>query len=55
MHGFAKSEKDNIDKNELAALKKLAAGLLAYDDKALARAVASEALLEVRCNEEAIS
>ena len=41
VYGFAKNEKDNIEKDELVALKKLAAELLAYDDKALARAVAS--------------
>jgi hypothetical protein len=55
VYGFAKSEKDNIEKDELVALKKLAAELLAYDDKTLARVVASEALLEVNCNEETVS
>ena len=33
VHGFTKNEKDNIGKDELAALKKLATELLAYDDK----------------------
>jgi hypothetical protein len=33
VHGFAKNERDNIERDELAAIKKLAAGLLAYDDK----------------------
>jgi hypothetical protein len=42
VHGFAKNEKDNIGKDELAALKKLASELLAYDDKAIARVVAPE-------------
>jgi hypothetical protein len=37
VHSFAKSEKDNIEKDEPAALKKLAAELLGYDDKTLAR------------------
>ena len=55
VHGFAKNERDNIEKDELVALKKLAAELLAYDDKALARAVASGALLEVKCDEKTVS
>ena len=33
VHGFAKNARDNIEKDELAALKKLAAELLAYDDR----------------------
>lgn len=55
VHGFAKSEKDNIEKDELVALKKLAAELLAYDDKALARVVAAAVLVEVKCDEETVS
>ena len=55
VHGFAKSEKDNIGKDELVALKKLAAELLGYDDKTLARAVAAEVLLEVKCDEKTVS
>lgn len=55
VHGFAKSEKDNVERDELVGLKKLAAELLAYDDKTLARVVASGVLLEVRCDEETVS
>ena len=55
VHGFAKNEKGNIEKDELVALKKLAAELLAYDDHRLARVVASRVLLEVKCDEKAIS
>jgi hypothetical protein len=51
---FAKSEKDNIERDELAALKKLAAELLAYDEKMIARAVASGVLLEVNCDEKTV-
>lgn len=51
VHGFAKNEKDNIENVELVALKKLAAELLAYEDKALARVVASGVLVEVTCEE----
>jgi len=54
IHGFAKNEKDNIEKTELLALKKLASELLGYDDKAIARAIASGTLVEVMCNEKAI-
>jgi hypothetical protein len=55
VHGFAKNERDNIERDELAALKKLAAELLAYDDKTIARAVGSGALTEVDCDAKAIS
>ncbi len=54
VHGFANNEKDNIEKDELLALKKLAAELLAYDDNTLPRAVASGVLLEVKCDEETV-
>lgn len=54
VHGFAKNERDNIQKRELIALKKLASELQAYDDKAFARAVASGTLVEVKCDEETI-
>ena len=55
VHGFAKNERDNIEKDELVVLKKLAAELLAYDDKALARVLASGVLLEVKCDEKTVS
>jgi hypothetical protein len=55
VHSFAKNEKDNIDTGELAALKKLASQLLALDDEAIARVVASGTLTEVTCDEKAIS
>ena len=54
VHGFAKNEADNIGRNELVALKKLASELLAYDDKALARVVASRTLTELTCDEKTI-
>ncbi len=55
VHGFAKSEKDNLERNELAALKKLAAELLAYDEKTIERTVVAGVLVEVSCNEKAVS
>lgn len=54
VHGFAKNEKDNIGKDELAALKKLAAELLDYDDKTIARVVASGTLIEVICESNTV-
>jgi hypothetical protein len=54
VHGFAKNEKDNIGRDELSALKKLATALLAYDDKAIARVIASGTLAEVICDEKTI-
>ena len=47
VHGFAKSDRDNIWDDELAALKRLAAELVNCDDAALARAVAAGVLTEV--------
>ena len=51
VHGFAKSEQDNIRDDELAAFKMLAVEMMAYDDDALARAIANGALMEVMCND----
>lgn len=55
IHGFAKNERDNISKDELAAIRKLASELLAYNDEAIARTIASDTLLEISCDEQAIS
>jgi hypothetical protein len=54
VHGFAKKERDNIQSDELVALRKLAAELLAYDDETMARVVASGTLTEVMCIEKTI-
>jgi hypothetical protein len=54
VHGFAKNEQDNIRPAELVALRKLASALLAYDDEAIAGAIASGTLTEVKCDEQAI-
>ena len=48
VHGFAKSEQDNIRDDELAAFKMLAAEMLGYDEAALARAIANGTLTEVK-------
>lgn len=55
VHGFVKSDLDNLQRNELAALRKLAGELLGYDDAAIAKTLASGTLLEVNCDEETIS
>ncbi len=51
VHGFAKNERDNIRDDELAAFRMLAAEMLAYDDMAIARAVAAGVLTEVRTDD----
>ena len=48
VHGFAKSEQDNIGDDELAAFKMLATEMLGYDDAAIAAALSAGALVEVR-------
>lgn len=50
VYGFAKNERDNIGKDELAAFKLLATTLFAYDDAALGAAVAAGVLIEVKSN-----
>ena len=51
VHGFAKNEQDNIRDDEITAFKMLAADMMAYDDEALARAIANGTLTEVVCND----
>lgn len=51
VHGFAKNEQDNIRDDELEAFKMLAAEMMAYDDDALAKAIANGTLTEVMCND----
>ncbi len=52
VHGFAKNDRDNIEDNELAALKLLASQMLSYDDRAIAKAVESGTLIEVAGDEK---
>lgn len=47
IYGFAKSQRDNIGHQELKALKRLAAELLAYSDQALNTALNAGELREV--------
>ena len=55
MYGFAKSERDNIKKNELKGFKALADEMLGYDKAALTKALKSSVIFEVKCDEDEIS
>jgi hypothetical protein len=57
VHGFAKSEVENIRPDELSALKKLASEILAYRQDVFEQAVQSGTLMEVKCDgkREAVS
>jgi hypothetical protein len=48
IYGFAKNARANIKDDEEKALKKYAAELIGYSDKALSKAVSSGALIEVK-------
>jgi hypothetical protein len=50
VYGFAKNERSNIDKDEEAALKKLAATLLAMPLSTLSKALKVDELIEVHCD-----
>jgi hypothetical protein len=52
VHGFAKNEKSNVTRDELAALKELASEMLAYDERKIAKAAAFGTLIEVMCDEK---
>lgn len=51
IYGFAKNELDDIDQGELAALKKLAAVLLAMTSSVLGDAEKEGELIEVKCDD----
>jgi hypothetical protein len=57
VHGFAKSDVENISPDELFALKKLASEMLAYGENGIEKATASGTLMEVQCDgkREAVS
>ncbi len=48
LYGFAKSERDNVDQNELRALKNIAAALLGLNPGALERALLEGTLQELK-------
>ena len=55
VYGFAKSGRDNIDKDELEGFKILATEMLGYDETTLTKALRSDALIEVKCDDKKIS
>ena len=54
VHVFAKNEKTNIEEGELPPERNSTVELLSYDEKTIARVVASGVLLEVTCDEKTI-
>ena len=52
LFGFAKSERDNIEDDELATLRDIAKGWLQADEKALAGAVANGLITELAYDED---
>ncbi len=48
LYGFAKSERDNIEDDELTTLQEIAAGWLAADAKRIENAMANKILREVQ-------
>jgi hypothetical protein len=49
-YGFAKSERDNIRRDELKAFRKLAGEMLTLDDKALVAAMKNGTIMEIECH-----
>ena len=47
---FAKSDRDNIERGDLKAFRKLADEMLALDDKALAAATRNGTVTEIECH-----
>ena len=54
VYGFAKSDRENLRRNELEAFRLLADEYLALDGTGLAVAQAAGAIVEVKCNDQAI-
>lgn len=47
VYGFAKNDRDNIDRQELKAFRLLAVEMLALDDKALQMAIKNGTIMEI--------
>ena len=54
VHGFAKSDRDNLRRDELMTYRLLADGYLALDAAGLAAAHMTESIIEVNCDDQAI-
>ena len=50
IYGFAKSERDNMDDIELAAIKIVAAGWMSQPDRGLEKAIDEARLWEIACD-----
>ena len=51
VYGFAKSDQDNIQRNELKAFRKLADEIFALDEKGIAAAMKNGTITEIECHE----
>ena len=54
VYGFAKSARENLRRDELEAFRLLADTYLALDRSGLAAALSAGALIEVRCDDQAV-
>ena len=54
VHGFAKSDRENLRRKELSGLRSLANEYLALDAAGLADAQAVGAIIEVECDDQAV-
>ena len=54
VHGFAKSDRENLRRKELLGLRLLADEYLVLDTAGLADAQATGAIIEVECNDQAV-
>ncbi|MXX22392.1 MAG: type II toxin-antitoxin system RelE/ParE family toxin [Gammaproteobacteria bacterium] len=54
VYGFAKSARENLRRDELEAFRLLADTYLALDRSGLAAALTAGALIEVRCDDQAV-
>ena len=54
VHGFAKSDRDNLRRKELAVLRSLTDEYLELDAAGLAAAQATGAIIEVECDDQAV-
>ena len=54
VHGFAKSDRENLRRKELSGLRSLANEYLALDEAGLAAAQAVGAIIEVECDDQAV-
>ena len=54
VHGFAKSDRENLRRKELSGLRSLADEYLALDAAGLAAAQAVGAIIEVECGDQAV-